>query len=95
MDTGLRQLRKIARLTQIELSQRTGIDRTRLSFLECGYLSLTKEEESLIRKAITEATESHAARVRDALAVTAEPAGVGHKKQGSLNRMPILELGLD
>jgi transcriptional regulator with XRE-family HTH domain len=77
MDTGLRQLRKIARLTQIELSQRTGIDRTRLSFLECGYLSLTKEEESLIRKAIVEAAESHALRVRDALAVTAEPAGVG------------------
>jgi transcriptional regulator with XRE-family HTH domain len=65
--THLRQLRKAARLTQLELSQLTGIDRAKLSFAECGYVELTGLEVAEVRKAVASAAESNIARVRRAL----------------------------
>ncbi len=50
----IRQLRKTARLSQFELSQRTGISRIRLSHAECAYLRLRPDEESAIRRTIRE-----------------------------------------
>lgn len=70
----LRALRRTARLTQLELSQRTGIDRAKLSFAECGYVQLNPDEAAAIKRAITEAAESHTARVREALEREAEAA---------------------
>jgi DNA-binding XRE family transcriptional regulator len=48
---GIREIRKAARLTQFHLSQLTGISRTRLSFAECGYLTLTLDELQRIETA--------------------------------------------
>ncbi len=68
MDIPVKDLRNAARLTQIELAQRSGIERTRLSLAECGYLSLTDEEASSILRAIAEAAEARILSVRQALA---------------------------
>ncbi len=64
----LRQLRRSARLTQFELAQRTGINRVRLSFAECGYTVLSRAEQDAIRTAIAGAAKSHTDRIRRALA---------------------------
>jgi transcriptional regulator with XRE-family HTH domain len=63
----LRQLRKAARLTQLELSQRTGIERTRVSFAECDYVRLSNQEEVAVRRAVAESVESRSEQVRRAL----------------------------
>jgi DNA-binding XRE family transcriptional regulator len=65
----IRELRRMARLTQIELAHLTGINRVKLSFAECHYVTLTAQEESSIREAIAEAVESQALRVRNAARV--------------------------
>jgi hypothetical protein len=75
----IRELRRMARLTQIELAHLTGINRVKLSFAECHYVTLTAQEEASIRKAITEAVDSHALRVRDATRVE-RVAGAGESK---------------
>ena len=59
----IRQLRKTGRLTQFEVSQRTGIDRTRLSFAECGYLQLTADEKQAIKRAITDEMQHRASEI--------------------------------
>jgi len=82
MDIDLRPLRRIARLTQLELSQRTGIDRTRLSFAECGYISLSADEQTAIMRAVAEAAETHAASVRTALAATENRHGLKGEHHG-------------
>lgn len=48
----IRERRKKARMTQMELAQRTGIDRSRLSQAECGYRELRLDELELISRAI-------------------------------------------
>lgn len=63
----IRELRRMARLSQVEVAALTGICRVRLSFAECNYMTLKPEEESAIRKAIAEAVELNAASVRQAL----------------------------
>lgn len=60
----LRDLRKLAGVTQIELSLRTGIDRARLSFAENGYVELTADEQAQIRKLLARTAEASAAAVR-------------------------------
>jgi hypothetical protein len=69
----------MARLTQIELAQFTGINRVKLSFAECHYVTLTAQEESSIRKAIAKAVENQALRIRDATRVESM-AGAGESK---------------
>ncbi len=72
----IREVRRVARLTQIELAQLANINRVRLSFAECHYLSLTAEEEASICKAISEATERNAALVRRVLVETTQAVAV-------------------
>jgi transcriptional regulator with XRE-family HTH domain len=75
----LRAIRRTARLTQLEVSRRTGIDRAKLSFAECGYVELSSDEQAAIRKAIAEAADNHAAQVRRALEeLEREPGAVNH-----------------
>jgi len=66
----LRRARQIARLTQLELSQRTGIDRAKLGLAECVYICLSEDEQAAIRRAVAEAAETHAASVRTSLAAS-------------------------
>jgi transcriptional regulator with XRE-family HTH domain len=70
----LRQLRKMARASQAELALRTGINRTRLSFAENGYLELTAEEQAKIRKVIAKTAETNAVNVRTAVGLIEDRA---------------------
>lgn len=56
----IREMRRIVGLTQVELAVRSGIDRTRLSFAECGYVELSAEEKAAIKNAISKAAEKMA-----------------------------------
>jgi transcriptional regulator with XRE-family HTH domain len=51
IEMDVRRLRKAARMTKWELAERTRISRMRLSFAECGYLSLTPAELSAVERA--------------------------------------------
>lgn len=54
---GLREIRKTARLTQIELAQRSGVSRWRLAMAETGALELRPSEIEALGQALTSALE--------------------------------------
>jgi transcriptional regulator with XRE-family HTH domain len=66
----LKELRKMADLTQFQLAQRCGVSRMRLSLAECGQLDLDPREDAAVRKVLREAIEHRAAQIRCALAST-------------------------
>jgi hypothetical protein len=61
-------------LSQFELSRRTGIDRSRLSLAENGYVELTAKEQSKIRKVIAAIAEENAENVRRAVSTMEDRA---------------------
>jgi len=63
----LRQLRKMAGLTQWELAQRCGVSRMRLSLAECGQVELSAEEEADVRGVLLEVIKARAAQLRGVL----------------------------
>lgn len=58
----LQRLRVMSGLGQFELHKKTGIDRSRLSLIECGHLEATADELSVIMAVIRRA---HAEQVRE------------------------------
>lgn len=48
----IREMRKSSRMSQAALASLTGMDRTRISFAENGYVELKPEEQDAIRRAI-------------------------------------------
>ena len=66
----LRGQRKLAGLTQIELSAKTGVSRMKLSLAECGQAELSESEEAAIRKALLAAIKARAAELEGALSHT-------------------------
>lgn len=58
--TTIKELRKAGRLTQLQLSKLTGINQVRLSFAECGYLQLRKDEKTAIVKTVADAIDKQA-----------------------------------
>ena len=67
MQVGVREMRKAARMTQMALAARTGIDRARICFAENGYVNLRYEENDAIRKAIAEEFKERIADQRQTL----------------------------
>jgi transcriptional regulator with XRE-family HTH domain len=63
----LKKLRELSGLKQIELARAAGIDRTRLSFFESGYLKLDAKEEAGARKIIIKTLRSRQAEIGKAL----------------------------
>lgn len=59
----LKKLRELAGLRQIELARAAGIDRTRLSFAESGYVRLEADEEAAARKIVFKAMRSRQAEI--------------------------------
>jgi transcriptional regulator with XRE-family HTH domain len=59
----LKELRRMADLTQFQLAQRCGISRMRLSLAECGEIELNAKEDSAVRKALLGVIESRAAQI--------------------------------
>ena len=66
----LRQLRKMAGLTQWELAQQCGLSRMRLSLAECGQLVLRAEEESAVRNVLLDAIKALESEIRGILSDT-------------------------
>ena len=67
MDTNLKELRKMATLTQFELAQRCGVSRMRLSLAECGQIHLDAEELATVRRILFAAIENRDAQLRGVL----------------------------
>jgi transcriptional regulator with XRE-family HTH domain len=63
----LRELRRMAGLTQWELAQRCGVSRMRLSLAECGQVELRPEEIVATRQVLLERIESRAAQLKGVL----------------------------
>jgi transcriptional regulator with XRE-family HTH domain len=59
----LKKLRELAGLRQIELARAAGIDRSRLSFAESGYVQLDADEEAAARKIVIKAMRSRQAEI--------------------------------
>jgi transcriptional regulator with XRE-family HTH domain len=66
----LRELRRMADLTQWELAQRCGVSRMRLSLAECGQLALRPEEESAVRNVLLDAIKTRESKIRGILSDT-------------------------
>lgn len=72
----LKTLRKIAGLTQFQLSRRSGISRLRLSLSECGNLELTEEEKTGLQETLMRVLQERAVvinKVLDQVKQTAAP----------------------
>lgn len=55
----LEQLRKLAGLSQWELSNRTGVDRSKLSLAESGYVKLNRPEQLKVRTVLAEQIDAN------------------------------------
>lgn len=63
----LRELRRMAGLTQCEVAKRTGVDRSKISLAEHQYAELRPEEHAAVRKVLLERIESMSAQISDVL----------------------------
>lgn len=63
----LKELRRMADLTQFELAQRCGVSRMRLSLAECGQLELNANEDIALRKTLLGVIEHRAAQLNGVL----------------------------
>ena len=63
----LRELRRMAYLTQFQLAQRCGVSRMRLSLAECGHLQLRPDEDRALRNVLLRVIESRAAQLKGVL----------------------------
>ena len=63
----LKTLRKIAGLTQFQLSRRSGISRLRLSLSECGDLELTEEEKTSLQETLLRVLQERAVVINKVL----------------------------
>ncbi len=63
----IKDLRKLADLTQFQLAQRSGVSRMKLSLAECGQLELRSEEETAVRKVLLDHIASRANQLKGVL----------------------------
>jgi transcriptional regulator with XRE-family HTH domain len=63
----LRKTRRMTGLTQTRLARAAVMSRSRLSQAECGEVTLTKQEETRLRRALRRAIEARAAKFRTLL----------------------------
>jgi transcriptional regulator with XRE-family HTH domain len=63
----LKELRRMADLTQFQLAQRCGVSRMRLSLAECGQLELNANEERAVRKTLMGVIEHRSDQLKGVL----------------------------
>jgi transcriptional regulator with XRE-family HTH domain len=63
----IKELRRMADLTQFQLAQRCGVSRMRLSLAECGHLELNAHENSAVRKTLLGVIEHRAVQLKGVL----------------------------
>lgn len=72
----LRRLRELAGLTQFDVSKKSGVERSRLSTAECGHVTLTVQEQQIVRRILMRAIEDRQTKLQAVLekpeTVTAE-----------------------
>jgi len=67
MKMDVKELRKMADLTQFELAQQCGISRMKLSLVECQQIELSPEEEAEVRSVLFAAIKTRAAKIQGLL----------------------------
>ena len=72
MTRNTKELRELADWSQYKLSSKTGIDRTRLSFIENGHVIPSPEEQARIEKVLLTEIARRAAEFRAVVAGTAD-----------------------
>ena len=65
-----RELRKIAGLTQGRVSQASGLNRAKLSLVECGEITLSVEEAASLRNVLLQAIRVRSEVINAVLAET-------------------------
>jgi transcriptional regulator with XRE-family HTH domain len=63
----LKNLRRMAGLTQCDVAKESGVDRSRLSLAENRYVELDPDEYAIVRKILLERIESRATELRSLL----------------------------
>ncbi len=69
--TELKEARELAGLTQIQLSNQSGVSRMKLSLAECDQVELTSEEGASVRRVLEASIRERAARMKKVLSETA------------------------
>ncbi len=69
--TELKEARELAGLTQIQLSNQSGVSRMKLSLAECDQVELTSEEGAAVRRVLEASIRERAARMKTILSGTA------------------------
>jgi transcriptional regulator with XRE-family HTH domain len=64
----LKELRRMAGWTQAKASRATGVNRSKLSQVECGEIDLSPAEEVAVRRVLVAAVRERAARLQVVLA---------------------------
>jgi transcriptional regulator with XRE-family HTH domain len=72
----IKELRRMADLTQFQLAQRCGISRMRLSLAECGQLELNANEDRAVRTTLMEIIGQRAAQLKGVLSGGKEAVAV-------------------
>ncbi len=62
-----KQLREASGLTQLEVAKRAGLERSRLSLFESGYVVLTAREERALRRVLLSALRKRVAHLQSVL----------------------------
>lgn len=63
----IRELRRISGLTQAKTSRASGVNRAKLSLVECGEMELTATEDAAVRRVLLAAAREQAARIGEVL----------------------------
>ena len=63
----VRKIRCAGKVSQVELSLLTGISRPRLSAAECGYLTLSDEEQIAIEEAVAQVIQRRSSEFQVAI----------------------------
>lgn len=73
----VRALREASGLTQLELAKRAGVDRTRVSLWESGYVRLSRTEKRRVRTVLLDAARERVITIQTAIEVSLEPGRLG------------------
>jgi predicted transcriptional regulator len=71
----LRNLRRVSGLTQWDLAHATGIDRSKICFIETGRIQVKPEEERTIRRALESAMRARMGTIQTMLGSAGASAG--------------------
>jgi transcriptional regulator with XRE-family HTH domain len=66
----LRLLRELADWTQTKVARASGINRAKLSLVECGEIELDADEEAAVRRVLLRAVQQRSAQIQAVLSAS-------------------------